>query len=105
MRAAVPGLELLHQVVDAEAVMAVRALDQWVVERVEVTGGPPHVGGEDDRGVDADDVVAAGDHRPPPLAADVLLQLDAKGAVVPGRSSSAVDVAGRVDEPTPLSEV
>ena len=77
------GLVRLLQVVGPEPVMAVRALDQWVVERLEVTGCLPDVGREDDRGVDTDDVVTTGDHRAPPLPPDVLLQFDAQGAVVP----------------------
>ena len=73
------------------------------IERVgegrDVAGCLPHLGRQDDRRVEPDDVVAAGDHRLPPLAADVLLELHAERPVVPGRPGAAVDLAGREDEP------
>ena len=103
-RPAVLVLERLLQVVGAEPLVAGLALGQRVDERVEVAGGGPHLPGQDHRGVKADDVVALLDHRSPPLAADVLLQLHAERAVVPGRPGAAVDLAGRVDEAPALGE-
>ena len=96
--------ELLPQVVLAEPLVARLALGQRVDERVEVAGGLPHVGGEDDRGVQTDDVVAGLHHRPPPLPADVLLQLDAERPVVPGGTAAAVDLGGREDDASALAE-
>jgi len=52
----------------------------------------------------ADHVVAAGDHRAPPLALDVLLQLHPERAVVPGRAGTAVDLPAGEDEPPALGE-
>ena len=56
------------------------------------------------RRVEADDVVARLHHRAPPLALDVLLELDAERAVVPRRAGAAVDLAARVDEAPALGE-
>ena len=78
-RAALLLLELLEQVVLAEPLVAVEALDQRVGEDADVAGCHPDLAGQDHRGVEADDVVAAGHHRAPPLALDVLLELDAEG--------------------------
>jgi hypothetical protein len=64
--------------------VALQALHQRIVEHLDVTRGDPDLARQDDRGVQADDVVAAGDHRPPPLPLDVLLQLHTQRSVVPG---------------------
>ena len=84
--------------------MAVQALDERVGEDADVTGCHPHLLRQDDARVEADDVVAARDHVAPPLALDVLLQLDAEGPVVPRRPGSAVDLAGLEDEAPVLCE-
>ena len=96
--------ELLAQMVLAIALVARLALDQRVDEGVEVAGGLPDVRGEDHRGVEADDVVAGLHHRPPPLPADVLLQLHAKRAVVPGGATAAIDLRRREDDAPALAE-
>ena len=68
----------LLQVVLAVPLVAVQALDERVVEHLDVAGGhPPR--GQDDRAVQADDVVTAGDHRFPPLPFDVLLSSTPSG--------------------------
>jgi len=74
----------LLQVVGPEPLVAGLALRQRVDERVEVAGRGPDLRGEDDRRVQADDVLPLLDHGAPPLPAYVLLQLDAEWAVVPG---------------------
>ena len=104
-RLAVLGLVRLFELVGAVPLVAVQALDERVGEHVQVAGGLPHLRGEDDRGVQADDVVAAGDHRLPPLPADVVLEFDAERAVVPRRPGATVDLAGREDEAAPLAQV
>ena len=96
--------ELLLQVVGAEPPVADGALDQRVDERRDVAGGHPHLAGQDDRGIQADDVVAGADHRVPPLPLDVVLEFDAERAVVPRRPGAAVDLAAGVDEPPSLGE-
>src|ERR1700722_19133679 len=70
-----------------------------------MAAGLPHFGSEDDRGVEADDVVPLLHHVSPPLALDVVLQLDAERAVVPGCPQAPVDLAGRVHETPSLAQV
>jgi hypothetical protein len=85
--------------------VAVQALDQRIVEHLDMAGGHPDLAWEDDRAIEADDIVAASDQRPPPLAFDVLLELDAQRSEVPRRLRSAVDLAGLEHESTPLGHV
>ena len=99
-----PVLELLLEVVGPEPLVTGQALGQRIAEHPDVAGGHPDRAGQDDRGVEADDVVAPGDHRAPPLLLDVLLQLDPERAVVPGRPRPAVDLTRGEDEPAPLAQ-
>ena len=103
-RVAVLLLVGLDQVVGPVPLVAERALGERVDELGDVAAGLPHLAGQDDRGVQAHDVVALGDHGAPPLALDVVLQLDAERAVVPGGPQAPVDLAGRVDEPPSLAQ-
>ena len=72
--------------------MTVQALDQRIVEDLEVSARLPHARRHDHRGVEPDDVVAELDDRTPPGVLDVPLQLDAERAIVPRRTESAVDL-------------
>ena len=81
------------QLVEAEAAVVGLALDQRVAERADVAGRDPDLRVHEDAGVEADDVVALLDHRPPPGALDVVLQLDAERPVVPDGVDAAVDLA------------
>ena len=92
------------QLVEPEALVVGRALDQRVAERADVAGRHPHLRVHEDAGVEPDDVVALLDHRPPPGALDVVLELDPERAVVPDRVDAAVDLARREDEAAPLRE-
>ena len=94
----------LLQVVDPEALVAAQALGERVGELADVARGDPRLAGQDDRGVQADDVLAGGHHRAPPLAPDVLLELDTERPVVPGRARAAVDLTAGEDEPPALAE-
>src|SRR5207248_4611246 len=94
---------LAQRVVAVPAVTRL-ALHQRVDEGIEVTTCTPHLGSQDDGGVDTDDVVAHLDHRPPPLPADVLLELYAQRAVVPRGSGSAIDLGRREDDASPLGK-
>ncbi len=98
------GVRLLH-VVLAVPLVAVQALDQRVVEHLDVAGGHPHLSRQNDRRVQPHHVVAAGDHRAPPLPLDVLLELDAQWTVVPGRLGAAVDLTRGKDEAAPFGQV
>jgi hypothetical protein len=101
---AVLFLVALDQVIGPVALVTERALGQRVDELGDVPARLPHLAGQDDRGVQPDDIVALGHHRAPPLALDVVLQLDAERAVVPGSPQASVDLAGRVDESPSLAQ-
>lgn len=91
-RVAVFSFVGLDEVVGAVALVGDQRLDQRVVEDLDMAGRHPHLAGQDDRRIQADDVLAAGDHRAPPLPLDVLLELHAQRAVVPGRAGATVDL-------------
>ena len=97
-------VRLLHVVLPVPLV-AVQALNQWIVEHLNVTRGDPHLTRQDDRGVQAHDIVAAGHHRLPPLPFDVLLEFHAQRPVVPRRLGPAVDLAGLVHQPAALGQI
>src|SRR5207302_1300218 len=94
----------LDQLIGAVPLVAERALGERIHELGDVTAGLPYLPGQDHRRVQAHDVFALGDHRAPPLALDVALQLDAERAVVPGGPQASVDLAGRVDESPSLAQ-
>ena len=58
-----------------------------------MAGRDPDLRVHEDPGVEPDDVVALLDHRPPPGALDVVLELDAERPVVPDGVDAAVDLA------------
>src|SRR5206468_10574393 len=88
----------LGRLVDAEVLVPVAALDQRVGEVLDVTRGLPDPRMHEDRGVEADDVVAQLHHRTPPRALDVVLELDTERAIVPGGARAAIDLARREHE-------
>ena len=92
------------QVVLAEPLVTAQALHERVVEPRHVTAGLPDPRGHDDRGLQADDVVAELDHRPPPGTADVAAQLHTEWTVVPRRAQPTVDLAGWERDASPLGE-
>ena len=97
-------LVLFLEVVRAVALVAGQALHQRVGEDVDVAGRFPDLAGQDDGGIQADDVFAAADHGLPPLALDVFLQLGAEGPVVPGRTGATIDLTGLENESPALGE-
>ena len=97
-------LVFLLEVVRAVALVAGEALHQRVGEDLDVAGGLPDLAGQDDGGVQADDVFAAADHGLPPLALDVFLELGAEGPVVPGRTGATIDFTGLENETPALGE-
>jgi len=72
--------------------VAVGAVDERVREVGEVTARLPDLGWGEDRGVEADHVVAVLDHRAPPGILDVAQQQDPERAVVVCRTKTAVDL-------------
>ena len=93
-----------RQLVDTEALVVGLAFDHRVAELGDVAGRHPDLGVHQDARVEPDDVVALLDHRPPPGALDVVLELDAQRAVVPHGVDAAVDLRAREDEPAALGE-
>ena len=85
--------------------MAVFAFGEWIHKSINVPGGLPHLGGKDHRGIKPYDIVALAHNRLPPLAANILLEFNTQGAVVPRRASSAVDLRGGEYKPTSLGKV
>jgi hypothetical protein len=94
----------LDQLVGAVALVAERAFGERVDELGDVAARLPYLAGQDDRRVQAHDVIALGDHGAPPLALDVALELDAERAVVPCGPQATIDLAGRVDEAPSLAQ-
>ncbi|MBG9885300.1 hypothetical protein ABE10_01595, partial [Bacillus toyonensis] len=97
-------LEVLDEVVGTEPLVALQALDQRVGERRDVPRCLPDPLGQDDGRVEADHVAPAPHECLPPLAADVLLELRAEGAVVPGTAGTPVDLPRLEDEPAMTGE-
>src|SRR4029077_10113608 len=83
----------LRQLVEAVAMLAVRALYERIREVLDVPGRLPDLRVHEDRGVEADDVVAELHHRAPPRALHVVLELDAQWPEVPRRARATVDLA------------
>src|SRR5450759_4801715 len=90
--------------VGPEALVARLTLGQRIGEGRNVTGGLPRLRRKDDRGVQAYDVVALLNHRPPPLTLDVVLELHAEGAVVPRRACASINLTAWEDEAPALAE-
>src|SRR5512132_465399 len=103
--AAVLGLERLDQVVLAEALVAVGALDQRVGERLEVPGGLPDPRCHDDGRVLTGNVVSQLHDRAQPGLLDVVIQLDPERTVVVARADPAVDLARLEGEAAALGQV
>jgi len=101
VRACVRFVEL----VEPEALLAVRAVDQRVAEVGEVARGLEHLGRAEDRRIDQHDVVALLHHRPDPGVADVAQEQRAERPVVVGGAETAVDLGRGEDEPAPLAQV
>ena len=80
------------EMIGAEAELARPAVDERVAESADVPRCDPHVGVEDDRRVERDDVVPLLHHRLEPACLDVVLQEDAVVAVVVRRAEAAVDL-------------
>src|SRR5262249_53349441 len=105
LRAAVGARSRLGQLVGAEALLAVAAVDERIGERADVAARLPHLGRHEDGGVEADDVVAILHHRAPPGVLHVALQEDAERPVVPGRAESSGDLRRWEHQAAPLGQV
>ena len=92
------GDPLLDEYVGAVTFLRILVVDQRIVEGRNVSRSLPCAGVHEDRGVDAHDVFVELDHRIPPVALDVVLQLDAVLTVVVDGAQTVVDLARREDE-------
>ena len=90
--------------VGAEAQLARAAVDERVGEAGEMPARHPRPRVLDDRRVQRHDVVALLEHRPPPLALDVVLEQHAVVAVVVAGADPAVDLAALEHEAAPLAQ-
>ena len=75
------------------------------VNVAEVPARLPHLGGHENGGVEADDVVAVLHHRAPPRVLHVALEQHPERPVIPGGTEPAVDLGRREDQPAPLGEI
>ena len=93
-----------REFVEPEPSMVGGAFHERVAERADVPRRHPDLRVHEDPGIEADDVVALLDHRPPPGPLDVVLELDAERPVVPHGVDAAVDLGRREDEAAPLAQ-
>ena len=95
---------LLDQMVGPESALAGLAVDQRIVEVDDVTRRLPDAWVHQDPGIEADHVAPPVDEGPPPELLDVVLQLDAERAVIPGVGQTAVNIGSGKDESASLGE-
>ena len=94
----------LNELVRAVPGVAALAVDQRIVEGRHVAGGHPDLRVHEDGGVETH-VVGVFLHKLlPPRALDVVLQLHAERAVVPGVCKAAVDLGARVNKAPSLAQ-
>ena len=80
------------------------AIDHRVAEGIDMPAGLPDGGVHDDRGVEADDVIAQLRHAAPPEIFDVPLELGAQRTVIPETVDAPVDFGGLENEPPAFAE-
>ena len=95
---AADGTPVLDHLVGTEALVALAAVHQRVGEAAQMAGGDPGLRVHQDRGVEADVVAVLLNELLPPGALDVVFQLHAQRAVVPGVGEAAVDLGAGEDE-------
>mmetsp|Transcript_3350 Transcript_3350/g.10452 ORF Transcript_3350/g.10452 Transcript_3350/m.10452 type:complete len:380 (-) Transcript_3350:66-1205(-) len=93
-----------EELVGAEALLGLLAVDHRVGETGDVPRRLPDPRRRDDRRVEPDDVVAPLHHVLPPRALDIVAQLDAKWAIVEEAGEARVDLRRRVDKAAPLAQ-
>ena len=92
------GAPVLDDLVGAEALVALAAVHQRIGEAAEMAARHPGLRVHQDRGVKANVVGILLHELLPPGVLDVLLELGAEGAVVPGVGKAAVDLAAGEDK-------
>ena len=93
------------QMVSTHALVTRQALGQRIVEHTDVARRHPYLTGQDDRGIQTNDVITAGHHATPPLPFNILLQLDTEWTVIPRSASTAVDFPAWENESAPFTEI
>ena len=89
---------VLDELIRAEALVALAAVHQRIGEAAQMAARHPGLGIHQDRRVEADVVGILLHELLPPGVLDVLLELGAEGAVVPGVGKAAVDLAAGEDK-------
>ena len=95
---------VLDEFVGAEALLALLAVHQRIGEAGQMAAGYPGLGVHEDGGVLPHVVGVLLDKFLPPGLLDVVLQLHAQGAVVPGVGQAAVDLAAGKDDAAVFAE-
>ena len=95
---------LLDQVIGSEPALAGAAVDQRVIEALDVPRRLPNAGMHQNAGIEADDVPALVHESAPPEILDIAFELDAERPVVPGICQTAIDIRAREDESAALAE-
>ena len=90
--------EILDELVGAEAGFALAAVEQRIGEAADVTGSDPGLRVHQDRGVETDVIGAFLNEFLPPGVADVVFELAAERAVVPGVGKAAVNFGAGEDK-------
>ena len=89
---------VLDELVGAEALLALLAVHQGIGEAGQMAAGHPRLGVHEDGGVLSHVVGVLLHELLPPCLLDVVLQLHAQGAVVPGVGKAAVDLGACEDD-------
>ena len=92
------GEPILDEHVGAVTLLGILVVDQRVVESPHMPRSLPRTRVHENRGVDAHDILVEPDHRIPPVALDVVFQLDPVLPVIVHGRKAVVDFARREDE-------
>ena len=99
------GMLLTDQLIGTVACLAGTAVQQGVREAGNVAGGHPGLGVHNDGGIQAHIVGALLDKLLQPCFLDVVLELNAQGAVVPAVGKTAIDLRTGEHVTTVLAEI
>ena len=94
----------LNELISPEALLALLAVHQGIGEAAQMAGGHPGLGVHEDGGVQAHVVGVLLNELLPPGPLDIIFQLHAQGAVVPGVGQAAVDLAAGEDKAPALAQ-
>jgi hypothetical protein len=90
--------------VDAEAPLAVFAVNQSIYEVIDMTACLPDPGMGNDGPLDPHNVIIGLHHRPPPVAPNVVAQLNAEWAEVIDAGDASIDLRIGVHEAASLGQ-